>query len=125
MGACRAAQTTASCPEVISHGAEKVRMPTTVAESDCRVYSDGGSGAIPVSSSSMWRNSSRNEHFEELVLPHLDAAFNLARWLTRSDADAQDVVQEAYLRALRYFAGFHGEDARTWLLRIVRNSCYT
>jgi len=73
----------------------------------------------------MWRDSSRNERFEQLVLPHLDAAFNLARWLTRSDTDAQDVVQEAYLRALRYFSSFHGEDARTWLLRIVRNTCYT
>lgn len=79
----------------------------------------------PSPSSSMWRNVSRHERFEELLLPHLDAAFNLARWLTRSDADAQDVVQEAYLRALRYFGGFHGDDARTWLLRIVRNSCYT
>jgi RNA polymerase sigma factor (sigma-70 family) len=79
----------------------------------------------PSPSSSMWRNVSRHERFEELLLPHLDAAFNLARWLTRSDTDAQDVVQEAYLRALRYFGGFHGDDARTWLLRIVRNSCYT
>jgi RNA polymerase sigma factor (sigma-70 family) len=100
-------------------------MPTTVAESDCRVYSDEGSPAISVSPSSIWRSSSKNEEFEELVLPHLDAAFNLARWLTRNDTDAQDVVQEAYLRALRYFSSFHGEDARTWLLRIVRNTGYT
>lgn len=60
-----------------------------------------------------------------MVLPHLDAAFNLARWLTRSDQDAQDMVQEAYLRALKFFGGFHGDDARSWLLRIVRNTCYT
>jgi len=73
----------------------------------------------------MWRDTSRHERFEQLLLPHLDAAFNLARWLTRSEADAQDVVQEAYLRALRYFASFHGDDARTWLLRIIRNTCYT
>lgn len=63
--------------------------------------------------------------FEEAVLPHLDAAYNLARWLTRNDADAQDVVQEAFLRALRFFSGFRGDDARAWLLTIVRNTCYT
>lgn len=63
--------------------------------------------------------------FEQLVLPHLDAAFNLARWLLRSRADAQDVTQEAMLRALRFFRGFHGGDARAWLLRIVRNTSFT
>ena len=63
--------------------------------------------------------------FEEAVLPHLDAAYNLARWLMRNDADAQDVVQEAYLRALKFFGGFRGTDARAWLLTIVRNTCYT
>ena len=64
-------------------------------------------------------------NFEEAVLPHLDAAFNLARWLTRNEHDAQDVVQEAYLRAFRFFGGFHGANARAWLLTIVRNTCYT
>ena len=73
----------------------------------------------------MWRDTSNRERFESMVLPHLDAAFNLARWLTRSDQDAQDMVQEAYLRALKFFGGFHGDDARSWLLRIVRNTCYT
>jgi RNA polymerase sigma-70 factor (ECF subfamily) len=63
--------------------------------------------------------------FEQVVLPHLDAAYNLARWLMRSDQDAQDVAQEAYLRAFRFFPGFRGGDARAWLLRIVRNACYT
>jgi RNA polymerase sigma-70 factor (ECF subfamily) len=63
--------------------------------------------------------------FESVVLPHLDAAYNLARWLLRNDHDAQDVVQEAVLRAYRFFDGFHGGDARAWLLAIVRNSCYT
>jgi len=58
-------------------------------------------------------------------MPHLHAAYNLARWLTRNEHDAQDVVQEAYLRAFRFFAGFRGEDGRTWLLSIVRNTCYT
>ena len=54
-------------------------------------------------------------NFDEAVLPHLDAAYNLARWLTRNDYDAQDVVQEAYLRAFRFFDGFRGSDARAWL----------
>lgn len=59
------------------------------------------------------------------MLPHLDAAYNLARWLARHEHDAQDVVQEAYLRAFRFFDGFHGKDGRAWLLRIVRNTYYT
>jgi RNA polymerase sigma factor (sigma-70 family) len=63
--------------------------------------------------------------FEQLVLPHLDAAFNLARWLLRGRADAEDVAQEAMLRAFRFFRGFHGGDPRAWLLQIVRNTCYT
>jgi RNA polymerase sigma factor (sigma-70 family) len=64
-------------------------------------------------------------NFEQEVLPHLDAAYNLARWLTRNEHDAEDIVQEAYLRAFRFFAGFRGGDARAWLLKIVRNTCYT
>ena len=67
----------------------------------------------------------RPGNFEEEVLPHLDAAYNLARWLTRNEQDAEDVVQEAYLRAFRFFAGFRGGNGRSWLLRIVRNTCYT
>ncbi|MFY9552615.1 MAG: sigma-70 family RNA polymerase sigma factor [Thermoanaerobaculia bacterium] len=62
--------------------------------------------------------------FDQVVLPHLDAAYNLARWLTRNGNDAEDVVQEAFLRALRFFNGFHGGNARAWLLAIVRNACY-
>lgn len=65
------------------------------------------------------------EKFEVLVLPHLDAAYNLARWITRNDQDARDVVQEAYMRAFRFFDGFHGDNARAWLLTIVRNTCYS
>lgn len=68
---------------------------------------------------------SRSAHFEACVLPHLDAAYNLARWLARDDADAQDVVQEAMLRAFRYFESFHGGEARVWLLAIVRNTFYS
>jgi RNA polymerase sigma-70 factor (ECF subfamily) len=63
--------------------------------------------------------------FESLAMPHLDAAYNLARWLTHSDHDAQDVVHEALLRAMRYMAGFRGENARPWLLQIVRHTCYS
>ena len=68
----------------------------------------------------------RLDDFERAVLPHLGAAYNLARWLTRNDADAEDVVQEACLRALRYFDGFSGGDkAKAWLLSIVRHACFT
>ena len=65
------------------------------------------------------------ERFEQLVLPHIDAAFNLARWLLRGRSDAEDLAQEALLRACRFFGGFNGGDARAWLLQIVRNTCYT
>ncbi len=63
--------------------------------------------------------------FEAVILPHLDASYNLARWLLRNDADAEEAVQEAYLRAYRFFDGLRGEDGRAWLLAIVRNTCYT
>ena len=63
--------------------------------------------------------------FEDVMLPHLDAAHNLARWLLRNEEDAQDVVQEAYLRAFKSFGGFHGSNGRAWLLTIVRNTSYT
>ena len=62
---------------------------------------------------------------KEVLLLHLDAAYNLARWLTRDERDAEDVVQEAYLRALKHFGTFKGGDARPWLLKIVRNTFYT
>ena len=65
------------------------------------------------------------ENSEEALLLHLDAAYNLARWLTRDERDAEDVVQEAYLRALRHFGTFRGGDAWPWLLKIVRNTFYT
>ena len=63
--------------------------------------------------------------FEQMIVPHLDAAYNLARWLTGRDHDAEDVVQEAYLRAFQFFGGFHGPGGRAWLLTIVRNTCHT
>jgi RNA polymerase sigma-70 factor (ECF subfamily) len=67
----------------------------------------------------------KENRFQAMVLPHLDSAFNLARWLTRSPKDAEDIVQEAYLRAFKFFDSFHGEDGRAWLLGIVRNTFYT
>ncbi len=63
--------------------------------------------------------------FEETVMAHLDAAYNLARWLARNERDAEDVVQEACLRAFRFYASFHGGNARAWLLAIVRNTYYS
>jgi RNA polymerase sigma-70 factor (ECF subfamily) len=67
----------------------------------------------------------KRARFEQTVLPHLDAAYNLARWLTRDDHDAEDVVQEAYLRAYKFFESGNEGDRRAWLLAIVRNTCYT
>jgi len=67
----------------------------------------------------------RAEAFEKAVLPHLPAAFRLARWLARNPHDAEDVLQEAYLRAFRYFGTFSGAEPRTWLLAIVRNTFHT
>src|SRR5580704_5654565 len=63
--------------------------------------------------------------FEQVVLPHLDAAYNLARWLVRNTHDAEDIVQEAYLRAFKFFSGYQGGDARAWVLKIVRNTSYS
>ena len=65
------------------------------------------------------------DRFNECVLPYLDAAYNLARYLIRDPHEAEDAVQEAFLRAIRHFAGFRGVDGRTWLLSIVRNTCFT
>lgn len=69
-----------------------------------------------------WMSS---QAFEESVLPHLDAAFNYARWLTKDDAEAEDVVQDACLRAMRFFSSMRGNDARAWLFAIVRNTWYS
>jgi RNA polymerase sigma-70 factor, ECF subfamily len=71
------------------------------------------------------RESSQAAAFEQVVLPHLDAAYNLARWLVRNQQDAEDVVQEAYLRAFKFFGGYQGGDARAWVLKIVRNTSYS
>jgi RNA polymerase sigma-70 factor (ECF subfamily) len=71
------------------------------------------------------QKSERLESFEGLFLPHLNAAYNLARWLIRDDQDGDDLVQESYLRAWKAFDGFRGDGARAWLLKIVRHTCYT
>jgi RNA polymerase sigma factor (sigma-70 family) len=71
------------------------------------------------------RTASKLQTFDQVMLPHLDAAYNLARWLTRNDEDARDVVQEAYLRAFRFFDTFRGGDGKPWLLEVVRNTCRT
>ena len=71
------------------------------------------------------RDDEKRRRFELLVLPHLDAGLNLARWLTHNDQDAQDVVQEAALRAIRFIDGFRGDNARAWFLQIVRNTCFS
>ena len=68
---------------------------------------------------------SGRQTFETLVLPHLDAAYNLARWLLRDESAAEDAVQEASMRAFRYIHSLRGDDARAWLLGIVRNTCFT
>ena len=70
-------------------------------------------------------NVTQSRKFEQLVMPHMDAAFNLARWLCGNSHDAEDIAQEAMLRAFRFFDGLRGDDARAWLLKIVRNTYYS
>jgi RNA polymerase sigma factor (sigma-70 family) len=71
--------------------------------------------------------STKRQRFQTMIMPHLNSAYNLARWLTHghAEAEAEDIVQEACLRAFKFFDGFHGEDGRVWLLGIVRNTFYT
>jgi RNA polymerase sigma-70 factor, ECF subfamily len=71
------------------------------------------------------RGLGQTKAFEQVVLPHLDAAYNLARWLVCNTHDAEDIVQEAFLRAFKFFGGYQGGDARAWLLKIVRNTSYS
>src|SRR5712692_2022605 len=87
--------------------------------------SSSGSETRALQKESRMSGSTKLALFEETILPHLNAAYNLARWLTRNEDDAQDVVQEAYLRAFRFFDGFRGGDGKAWLLAVVRNTCLT
>jgi RNA polymerase sigma-70 factor (ECF subfamily) len=86
---------------------------------------DLGSGGHPAMACDTEQLRLRRERFELIVVPHLDAAYVLARWLTRNEADAGDVVQEAFMRALRYFDSYRDGDAKSWLLKIVRHTCYS
>jgi RNA polymerase sigma-70 factor (ECF subfamily) len=82
-------------------------------------------GACKENSADAAQETTQPLNFEEQMLPHLDAAYNLARWLMRNEEDAEDVVQESFMRAFRFFGSFQGGNARAWLLRIVRNTSYT
>jgi RNA polymerase sigma-70 factor (ECF subfamily) len=73
----------------------------------------------------MLKEQDKQARFEQTVLCHIDAAFNLARWMIRNNQDAEDIVQESFLRAYKYFSSFQGGNSRSWLLTIVRNTCYT
>jgi len=104
----------------------KVRLSMAAALPGFRV------GALPAGRNSISHGETERamsagnaSEFERTFLPHLDAAYSLARLLMRNASDAEDLVQEAYLRAMRGFEGFRGAAARPWLLRIVRNTCYT
>jgi RNA polymerase sigma factor (sigma-70 family) len=83
------------------------------------------SGGCTPNKGKNWLQEDERGRFEQALLPHLGAAYNLACWLTRDEHEAQDLVQDAYLRALKSFTGFQGADGRAWLLAIVRNTCYT
>jgi RNA polymerase sigma-70 factor (ECF subfamily) len=78
-----------------------------------------------MSEESRFSDQSKVGRFEEIALPHLSAAYNLARWLLHNEHDAEDLVQEAFMRAFKSFSGYYGGNARAWLLTIVRNTCYT
>src|SRR5580704_17612463 len=86
---------------------------------------DGALSEPHLVNNSIGSPESRLRLFEEVILPHLNAAYNLARWLTHNEHDAQDVVQEAYLRAFRFFDTYKGGDGKSWLLEVVRNTCFT
>jgi RNA polymerase sigma-70 factor, ECF subfamily len=99
-------------------GAHRLPMTTPVAE--------GAAEPAEVRRGPTWNTDRRRQaQFETMMLPHLDAAYALARWMTRNDADAADVVQEAFLRAFRYFDSYRDGDAKSWLLQIVRCTCYS
>src|SRR5690242_10435788 len=73
----------------------------------------------------MLKEQDKQAQFEQIIVRHLDVTFNLARWMIRNDQDAEDIVQESFLRAYKYFSSYQGGNSRSWLLTIVRNTCYT
>jgi RNA polymerase sigma-70 factor (ECF subfamily) len=86
----------------------------------------GGEDAAPATmTTTRYALRATLQNFERTLLPHMDAAYNLAHWLTHNEQDAEDVVQEAYVRAWKFFGSFRGGESRPWLLTIVRNTCYT
>ena len=96
------------------------RLPRTT------LLAEGAAEPAKVARGLTWNTDRRRQpRFEAVMLPHLDAAYALARWMTRNDADAADVVQEAFLRAFRYFGSYRDGDAKSWLLKIVRRTCYS
>lgn len=98
----------------------------TVAKPDLRVVPGGiAPEGAPQAREKQLAGPENRDEFQRIFLPHLDGAYNLARWLLKNDSDAQDVVQDAYLRALRFFGSFRGGDPRAWLFTIVRNAAYT
>jgi RNA polymerase sigma-70 factor (ECF subfamily) len=107
-------------------GASLSQIPARAAHNNRRSSHPRKAGTVPRSGvQAPVDERERLKLFEQTVLPHLDAAYNLARWLVGNDHDAQDVAQEASLRAFRFFGKFRGENARAWLLTIVRNTFYT
>lgn len=107
------------CIEVLSHLSETADFGTPAEGAKSR-------GTYPTLAEHRGRRVAiANRGNMDQLLTHLNAAYNLARWLTRNDTDAEDVVQEAYLRAFKHFRSFHGSDSRPWLLAIVRNTFYT
>src|SRR5258708_38783500 len=94
----------------------KTRVPTIFPSAGACMTSERGEDSS---------DGDKKQRFEALALQHLDAAYNLARWLVRNDEDAHDIVQDAFMRALRTFNGFRGDNARPWLLAIVRNTAFT
>ena len=91
-------------------------------DADCRLNRTTPAALVTVPP---MKNQEHQPSIEAALLPHLDAAYASARWLLHTDSGAQDVVQDAFVRALRFFDGFHGNDARPWLLQIVRYVCWT
>jgi RNA polymerase sigma-70 factor, ECF subfamily len=98
--------------------------PAIMARKGWFVFSEPGGGNAPREPAG-GHTPGKLELFEETILPHLNAAYNLARWLTRNEQDAEDIVQESYLRAFRFFGGYRGGDPKSWLLTVVRNTCHT